>query len=423
MYFVYNFLTKIFFPLSPLYLKYRQFKKKENATSFKEKMSIATQKKNEGFLVWFHAASVGEALSVLPIIQDLEKEEKIKTILITTITLSSAQVLKKRLNKSEKIIHQFLPLDIRFFIKKFLNNWSPNISIFVDSEIWPNLIKEIKYRKISLLLINGRITKKSFLRWKMVKNFSNQIFSNFDLCISSDKKTSVYLEQLGVKNIKNYGNLKFANTKYKKEDNLNTSFVNKFQNRKVWCAASTHDTEEDFCAKTHIKIKKKFGSLLTIIIPRHINRINKIYKDLSNLNLKVKFYSKFEEIDDTTDILLVDTYGDVLKFYKLAKYVFLGKSMISSIQKDSGQNPIEASKFGCKIFHGPYVSNFFEIYEELKNLGFTKKISNSDELAASLIKEFESNKSIDNESIKKIENYGQNILENYLREIKIYINI
>ena len=120
---------------------------------------------------------------------------------------------------------------------------------------------------------------------------------------------------------------------------------------------------------------------------------------------------------------MVDTYGDVLKFYKLAKYVFLGKSMISSIQKDSGQNPIEASKFGCKIFHGPYVSNFFEIYEELKNLGFTKKISNSDELAASLIKEFESNKSIDNESIKKIENYGQNILENYLREIKIYINI
>jgi len=171
-----------------------------------------------------------------------------------------------------------------------------------------------------------------------------------------------------------------------------------------------------------LEIKKYYKDILTIIIPRHIDRVKKIKEELSKLNLKVVFSSESNTLDEKTDVLLVNTYGEALKFYNISKYAFLGKSLVKSLIKDSGQNPIEPARLGCKIFHGPYVSNFVETYDYLKKLGITKKINNTEELSLSLVEELKEDKPKNQEIADKIENYGENILNNVIIELKKYIN-
>jgi len=421
MYFWYRFFTYLFYPFAPIYLYFRKIRKKEDSISYREKLSKIEISREEGFLIWFHVASVGEAMSILPLIESCMEEKKINQILLTSITLSSGKILKKRFNQNAKVIHQFLPLDISVWTSKFLEHWKPNLSIFIDSEIWPNLISQISEKKIPLLLINARITKKSFKRWKLIISFAKKIFEKFDLCIVSNKESENFLKILGAKNIKNYGNLKFSNIKNDLNKKLDSDFFNKIKNRKIWCAASTHPTEEILCARSHLKIKESYNNILTIIIPRHIDRIEKIRKELSNLNLKIVLYSKLDQIDINTDILLIDTYGEASIFYNISKYVFVGKSTIKSLIMDSGQNPIEPARLGCKIFHGPNVSNFVEIYEYLRTLGVTKQVNNSNELSISLIEEFKENKGEKSNIKEEIDNYGQNILNNVIEELKKYI--
>ena len=421
MYFWYKFFTYLFYPFAPFYLYFRKLRKKEDFIRYKEKLSKINIPRDNGFLIWFHIASVGEAMSILSLIENCLEEKKIDKILLTSITLSSGKILEKKFSQNTKVIHQFLPLDIPVLTKKFLEHWKPNLSIFIDSEIWPNLILNISKKKIPLLLINARITKKSFTKWKLAINFSKKVFEKFDLCIASNKESENFLRILGAKKIKNYGNLKFSNIKTDLNKKLDSDFFNKIKNRKIWCAASTHPTEEILCAKSHLKIKESYNNILTIIIPRHIDRIEKIRKELSNLNLKIVLYSKLDQIDINTDILLIDSYGETSKFYNISKCAFIGKSTIESLIMNSGQNPIEPARLGCKIFHGPNVSNFVEIYEYLKTLGVTKRINNSDELSLSLIEEFEENKVEKSNTKEEIDNYGQNILNNVIEELKKYI--
>ena len=421
MYYWYKLFTYLFYPFAPIYLYIRKVRKKEDLIRYKEKLSKINISRGEGFLIWFHVASVGEAMSILPLVDACTKEPKIKKILITSITLSSGKVLEKRFRESQNIIHQFLPLDVPIFICKFLEHWKPNLSIFIDSEIWPNLILNIKKREIPLLLINARMTKKSFGRWKLNINFARKIFEKFDLCLTSNKESENFLKVLGAKNIKNYGNIKFSNIKTNSNNKFEENFLDKIKNRKIWCAASTHSPEEILCATTHLKIKKKYNNILTIIIPRHINRVDRIYKELLKLNFKIVFSSQLSKIDSETDIILVDSYGETQKFYEISKYVFLGKSLIKSLIKDGGQNPIEPARLGCKIFHGPYVSNFKEAYELFKTLGITREVSDSSDLSISLVEEFKLDKPKDQVIATKIENYGQNILNNVIEELKKYI--
>ena len=421
MYFWYKLSTYLFYPFAPIYLYFRKIKKKEDSISYKEKLSRIETAREEGFLIWFHVASVGEAMSILPLIESCIEEKKIDKILLTSITLSSGNVLKKRFSQNVKVFHQFLPLDISVWTNKFLDHWKPNLSIFIDSEIWPNLISQVSKKKIPLLLINARITKKSFDRWKLIISFAKKIFEKFDLCIASNKESESFLKILGAKNIKNYGNLKFSKIKTEFNNKLDSDFLNKIKNRKIWCGASTHPTEEILCAKSHLKIKEKYKNILTIIIPRHINRVKTIYEELSKLDLKIVVSSNLSQVDTKTDVILVDSYGESVQFYNISKYVFLGKSLTTSLIKDSGQNPIEAARSGCKIFHGPYVSNFAEIYKYFNELGISKEVNSSNELSLSLVEEFKDNKPKNPEITEKIETYGQNILNNVTMEIKKYI--
>ena len=421
MYFWYKFITYLLYPFAPIYLYFRKLRKKEDVNRYKEKLSIIKQKREGKSLIWLHMASVGEAMSVLPLIENFIQNKKIEKILLTSITLSSSKIIEKKFKDEKKIIHQFLPLDIPFIVKKFLNHWKPSLSIFVDSEIWPNLIMETSSQKIPLILVNARITNKTFVKWKLLKKFSKKIFEKFSLCLVSNNESENFLKILGAKNIKNYGNLKFSSLENGKNLQLDKDFLTLIKNKKIWCAASTHPNEEKFCAHVHVNIKKSYKNILTVIIPRHIERIEKIKKDLFNLKLKIALFSKFKDVDDETDILLVDSYGEALKFYNISKCVFLGKSLVDKLAKDGGQNPIEPAKLNCKIYHGPNVSNFSEIYKYLNDLGVAREIKDSKELGLLMVEEMKNNDEKNPNISEKLKNHGQIIFNNVMGELNKYI--
>ena len=414
MFFIYRILINLIFIFSPIIILVRLLKKKEHPIRFKEKFCIYSKKKLNGKLIWIHGASVGEILSVVPLIEKLEKDKKIKQILITSNTLSSSKIFSNL--KLKKTIHQFFPIDTHHNTQKFLNYWKPSVAIFVDSEIWPNMIKNIKKNQISLILINGRITRKSFKRWKLFSTSAKKIFQEFDMCLPSSLESSHYLKFLGAKKIKFIGNLKFTETKYNKND-LNKKLKKFLLSKKIWCASSTHNKEELVCAHIHKKLKIKHKNLLTIIIPRHIDRVADIENQIKKLKLKIHFHTSKNKLDKNTDIYLVNTFGQTKSFFKICKTIFLGGSII----KHGGQNPLEAARFGCKILHGPHVWNFSEIYDLLKKNNVSKKIISPNQLTYEVDKILNNKK--DNRNLElKIKSLGNKILTSTLNEVNIYIN-
>ena len=401
-------MNLVFF-FSPIIIIFRIFKGKEDTSRFKEKVGIFSKKRNKGKLIWFHGASVGEIQSIIPLLERFEKNKEIRQILVTSNTVSSSFIIKNL--KFKKTIHQFFPIDCNFISKKFLNYWKPTKAFFIDSEIWPNTVNNLYKRNIPIFLLNGRITKKSFRRWKFFSYFAKSIFGKFYLCLSSNTETKKYLKKLGAKNIKFIGNLKFSQSENEKT-NLNKDLINLINSRKVWCASSTHYNEEELCGMAHIRLKKRFKNILTIIIPRHINRIDSIKAELQNLDLKIHLDEPKKKISPDTDIYLVNSYGKTKLFYKVCKNIFLGGSLI----EHGGQNPLEATRYGCKVLHGPNVSNFREIFRFLNKKKLSKKISNQDQLINCVIKYFNSQNN-SKKIIKDLHLIGINILNKTYKEI------
>ena len=410
MFIVYQLITSFIILFSPIIILIRIFKKKEDKTRFKEKFCFFSKKRNQGKLIWFHGSSVGEIMSVLPIINEYEKNNSIKTILITSSTLSSSKILDKL--KFKKVIHQFYPIDHIFFSKKFLNYWKPSVAIFLESEIWPSMFTNLKKNNIPLILLNARITKKTFLRWLKIKRFSQSIFSLISIAYPQNNETKLYLKKLNVKKMQNIGNIKYIENNKTQNKKVDKNLNKLFKNLKTFVAASTHDPEEVFAGKAHLLIKKKYKNFITIIIPRHVHRASEISEQLKTLNLKiVKHSSKNKNLNDV-DIYIVDTFGESKKFYKIATTVFLGGSIITH----GGQNPIEPARFGAKILHGPNIGNFKEVYKYLKNLKITKKITTPIELANSNI--FKK----DMKKVGKINYQGKIILKKTIKELNKLIN-
>ena len=409
MFFLYQVCISIIILFSPIIVLFRVFKNKEDKIRFTEKFSFFSKKRAKGKLIWFHGASVGEVLSVIPVIKKYEKDKSINQILITSSTLSSSKVLLKF--KFKKTIHQFYPVDHYFFTNKFLKYWRPDIAIFIDSEIWPCMFKTLDSLKIPLILLNARITKKTFLRWMKIKKFSEFIFDKISIAYPQNLETKKFLKKLKVKKINIIGNLKYAETDSENQDTINHQLKSQFKNKKIWIASSTHANEEVFCAKAHIELKKKFKNLITIIIPRHVHRAKKIIPEIKNLKLEViRHSSKNINLKDT-DIYLVDTFGETKKFHKIGHSVFLGGSIV----KRGGQNPLEAARYGAKILHGPNIHNFKDVYKLLKSLKISKVINSSKKLASSI--NFNPNKANGNK-IKKI---GRIILKKTIKELDYLI--
>ena len=413
MLYIYRLAINLIFLISPIIIIYRIFKKKEDPKRFFEKIGKFEKSSNNN-LIWFHGSSVGEILSVVPLIEKLEKKNRVKKILITSNTLSSAKIIKKL--KLKKIFHQFFPLDANFLVKKFLNHWKPKAVFFIDSEVWPNMILRIKEKNIPLVLLNARITKKSFQKWNFINNFSKKIFNKFDLCLSQNNTTSNYLKTLGAKNIKKIGNLKFSESSSDLKDRSNFK-IKKFLKKKkiVFTAISTHKGEELLCAKVHANLKKKYKNIISIIIPRHIHRAQEIKDELNLIGLNVHLHSSNKLIKNDTDIYLVDTFGETKSFLKLSKIAFMGKS----IHGYGGQNPIEAARLGNRIVHGPNIENFEEVYQFLKKHRISTKINSYKDLEKLVIK-FKRKKNYSNKIIKKLAYTGNQILLNNEKEINKY---
>ena len=409
MLFIYKILINIIFFFSPLILIIRLIKNKEDPSRFKEKFGFFSKNKKKGKLIWFHGARVGEVQSVIPLIERFEKNKSVSQILITSNTVSSSNIIKKF--KLRKTIHQFFPIDCDFISKKFLNYWKPSKVFFIDSEIWPNTINNLYDKKIPIILLNGRITKKTLGRWLIFPNFAKSLFQKFQICFSSSLESKKYLKKLGAENIKFIGNLKFSQSESEGLE-LDKSLRNFLRSKNLWCASSTHYNEEKFCGQTHLKLYKRYKNLLTIIIPRHVGRVKSIKDELSNLNLKVHLDEPKKKISPDTNIYLVNSYGKTKSFYKECKNVFLGGSIINH----GGQNPLEAVRYGCKVFHGPNVSNFKEIYDFLKNKKLSKKITNHKTLANLLHMTFRK-KSNPKQISQNLYLIGKNILNKTYKEI------
>ncbi len=408
MFFLYQALLSIILLISPIIIILRIFKNKEDQKRFVEKFSIPSKRRQNGPLIWFHACSVGEVLSIIPLIKYYEKNNDVNQILVTTSTLSSSKVLKKF--KFKKTIHQFYPIDHFIFVNSFLNYWKPNISIFMESEIWPCMFHNLKHKGIPLILLNARITKKTFNRWLKFKNFMKSILNNIKIAYPQNKETTLYLKKLGLNNYSQIGNIKFA-----EYDDANQNLDKKLnlllKNRKFWVASSTHNSEEIFFAETHRILKRKYNDLITIIIPRHIHRVKEIVSELERLELKVNLHSLRPKNLKNTDIYIVDTFGETKKFHKLSATVFLGGSIINR----GGQNPLEAARYGAKILHGPFVSNFTDIYNLLKFNKISKKIYTATQLS----KEISFKKNV--QSGLKIKNIGEKILKKTIKVLDKHI--
>ena len=406
---IYRLLINIILILSPIIIIFRLIKGKEDLKRFKEKFCFFSINKDKGKLIWFHGASVGEIQSIVPLIEKIEKNKNIKKILVTSNTLSSSKIVKKF--KFKKVIHQFFPIDTNYHSNKFINYWKPSAALFIDSEIWPNMIINLKKKNIPIIILNGRITKKTFERWKFFSNFSNFIFSKIDLCLSSSKVSKFYLNRLGVKNLKYFGNLKFSQSENDKLYKFN-DLKKIISKKKAWCASSTHYDEEKFCGLVHKQLKEKNKNIFTIIIPRHIERVDKIIEDLNKLNLIIHTSESSKPINKNTDVYIVNSYGKTKSIYNICKNVFLGGSLI----EHGGQNPLEATRYGCKVLHGPNINNFREIYNYLSSLKLSHKISNKSQTVNMLEKLF-SNKNNSRKIQVKLKKIGYNILKRSYKEI------
>ncbi len=411
MFVIYNLFLFPIILISPLIILIRIFLGKEDQNRFKEKYGFFPKKNKPNETIWIHGASVGEILSIIPIVRKFEEDKRVKRILITSSTISSSHILSKF--KFKKTVHQFYPFDLNFLTKHFINHWKPKLAIFVDSEIWPNMFNNLHKKNIPLILLNARITRKSFNRWKFFPNFSKKIFEKITLALPQNVESKKYLKLLGTKKIKLVGNLKFFGGLQK--DNVNLILKKKFSKKVIFCAASTHRTEELFVGKVHKELKSEIKNLITIIIPRHINRKKEIINELNNIGLNSQLHTSSKKLSKNTDIYIVDTYGESAKFYSLSKLTFLGGSLIPH----GGQNPLESARKGNYILYGPHVENFKEVYEMLEKLKITRRV-NSIKNMKSVVRQ-KINFLQGNTVNKKLKYLGDKILNKNLFEIKKFI--
>ena len=409
-FFLYQLIISILLIFSPFIIIYRIAKNKEDKFRFKEKFCLFSKKKNYEKLIWFHGSSVGEIMSVLPVIQEYEKRKSVGKILITSSTMSSSKILNNF--EFKKVVHQFYPIDHLFFSNKFLNYWKPSLAIFLESEIWPSMFRTLRNKGIPLILLNARITPKTFFRWKKLGNFSNSIFSSISIALPQNNETKNYLKKLNVKNIDLIGNLKFVENKELNRKKNKKNLFSKFRKYKIFIAASTHNSEEIFIAKAHLILKKKYKNFITVIIPRHVHRAKSIADQLKKLNLNIVNHSSNPKSLKNTDIYLVDTFGENKYFYQKAATVFLGGSII----KHGGQNPLEPARFGAKILHGPNIENFKEVYNYLEKLKISQKIKGQAELTKQVT--FKKNM----RKVSKINYLGKMIFNKTIKKLDKYIN-
>ncbi len=379
---LYRLFSILLFPFFTLYIFLRLAKKKEDKNRLQERFGIATKTPSQGRLFWIHAVSVGEANSAMILVSELLKFSPNISILFTTTTLTSAEIIAAKLPQfGGRVIHQFLPLDSYFCVKNFLDYWRPRTVIFVESEIWPNFIFEARRRAITAFLVNGRISEKTFKKWLLAKKIGFKIFDYFTAIFAQTKEDQERFSKISNQEILFYGNLKSQAESLAGNETELEKLKTQIGARKFWLAASTHKGEEEAVIAAHNNLKKDFPDLLTILVPRHPVRAEEIKNLFGPINFVQR--SKNQSITNATEIYLADSLGELGIFYRLAPFAFIGGSLVEV----GGHNPFEAIKLGCAVISGRAVFNFKEIYKNLEQKNACVMIDSAEQLAKNL-KEF-----------------------------------
>lgn len=363
-------------PVVALYLARRMAHGKEDRERFAERQGHASRVRPPGPLVWVHAASNGEAVSMLSLIDRLLVERPALSVLVTTGTVTSARLLAHRL-PADRAWHQYVPVDRTTYVRRFLEHWRPDLALWVESELWPNLIAETDRAGTPLLLLNGRMSLRSFQGWQRVPGLIGPLLAAFELCLAQDEAQAERFRRLGAAAATSVGDLKTAAAPLPYDEGELARLAADVGNRPLWLAASTHAGEEEAAAETHRKLMRERPGLLTIIAPRHPARAAEIAAMLQARGLKVARRSLGEALDSSIDIYLADTLGELGLFYRLAGIAFIG----GSLTPVGGHNPLEAALLDCAILHGPDMSNCVAMTQSLAAAGASIEIPHADALA------------------------------------------
>lgn len=378
---VYKAATVLGYPLIAVCLAIRKAKGKEDLTRFPERMGYAGKPRPDGRLIWIHGASVGETLSALPLINKLSELYPAVRIMVTSGTLTSADLMAKRL--PENAFHQFVPVDTPAAVKRFVDYWKPDAALWIESEFWPNLLSEIAAHKIPLILINGRVSDRSFERWRKFPAFCRELQGLFTKSFGQTDEDARRLRVLGAKDAACVGNLKFAAGDLPYDADEFAKLEKQIANRPCWIAASTHEGEEEQLAFVQNALKTK--NALMILAPRHPKRGDEIEKLLKPAGLSVARRSRGEDIAPDTAVYLADTIGEMGLFYRLAQIAFVGGSLVAF----GGQNIIEPARLGKAVVCGKYMMNFKEIVAKAVAAGALTVVEDKKELVQTLDALFE----------------------------------
>jgi 3-deoxy-D-manno-octulosonic-acid transferase len=369
----YRLLSAAATPLAPALLSHRLKRGKEHPERLNERYGETRMTRPAGPLMWIHGASVGELLAVIPLIERIRDKEFV--VLCTSGTVTSANLAEQRLPPD--VIHQFVVLDAPRFVKRFYDHWRPDIAVFVESDLWPNLIMTGAQRGIPLILVNGRVSERSFGRWRFAPGFIAALLRCFDLCLAQSAAHAGRIRDLGAPRIATTGNLKLDVPDPPADAASLAALKDAIGKRTVIAAASTHAGEETVLLEAHRRLRHSFPQLLTIIAPRHPDRGLGIVEIASAACLKALLRSRGELPGPNTDVYVADTVGELGLIYRLAPIVFVGGSLASH----GGQNPIEPIKLGAAVLHGPHVWNFAEIYGALDKAHGAEQVTDVGKLA------------------------------------------
>jgi 3-deoxy-D-manno-octulosonic-acid transferase len=361
---VYRTLSVAAMPLAPVLIRQRLKQGKEDSARIDERRGMTADVRPHGPLVWIHGASVGEVLAAAGLIERLRALNL--RILLTSGTVTSAAVVAKRFPPD--VIHQYVPYDSPRYVARFLDHWQPSLALFIESDLWPNLILAGAARRLPMVLINGRMSHRSFPRWRRISGTIEALLGRFEVCLAQSEIDAERFTALGSRNVVTTGNLKL-DVQAPPADNARLErLMSVTRGRPVIVAASTHPGEEEILVEMHRELAKHFRSLLTVIVPRHPSRGEAVARMIAASGLHVSLRSHEDLPTATTDIYVADTMGELGLFYRLAPIVFMGGSLV----KHGGQNPIEAIKLGAAIVHGPHVFNFTDVYDSLDAAGGAK---------------------------------------------------
>ena len=344
-------------PLVPLALARRVARGKENAGRLGERYGFASLPRPAGRLVWVHAASVGETNAVLPLIGRLTAMGF--KVLFTSTTLTSSRVAAARL--PEGAVHQFGPVDITRYVDRFLDHWQPELAVFVESELWPIIIRRLHRRAVPLAIVNARLSERSFRGWRRFAGTAGALFSRIALCLAQSEEDGARFRTLGAANVQVTGNLKFDTPILSADAGEVERLRSLIGQRPLWIAASTHEGEEEIVADAHRLLRDRHPGLLTIVVPRHPERGAAVRAMLAGRRLAVVQRARGEPLVREVDVYVADTLGELGLFYRLAPIAFLGGSLVPH----GGQNPIEPARLEAAVLHGPHVGNFAEVYARL----------------------------------------------------------